>query len=906
MRVKYLILGMALALLMLIPMVTIPVFAIKPTSPTGAGGAVFQPTILTEDTLYGGGPATTDPAAAYDSASMELMQNAYDSLIIFNGEQCGNIVNSGVSGEYLPGLATQVTVGPPVTAATEGLGASGVSPPYTNFTVYFTIRGTDPATGHGTVPFQTQSYGFTFPQYYLTAQDVAYTFLRDLVHSYSIEGDFWLIMDFALLQDAMYPYNLTSNPAVTPPGYTFGQLIQNSVQYNNTCCWFNIPNVNYAIATNSSIPYTNMFTTPNGAFNLNFWATTGNANLYNIDYILTTLFEVVGQEAWGSIVSYDWTVGWLNPWLYANGYTDVAPGSNSNPIDWTFGPTTYGVPADNDWSNWTMYYMAYDWPPIYDQVLNTNGIGGVVCGTGPYYLSYYDNSAGGEFIMQRFLNYWDGWNNGNSGFGAAWPNTPYPPQPAGDTKPEGYCDTFVVRQVQTAAGISDLLAGACDFDTGLPLDQAGTLFLPNLPYPATSPNIIDDPTVAGIQCTYPEPTLETESFYMNQKILATPANTYGIINGPANSTTANPNTLNFSLNGIPTNFFSDKNLRLAFAYAMNYTFYIQTELLGRAYQPFTCAPDGFAYINPSTPVYSQNLALAEQYMSAAWGGVLNTTGFTIQLLYNEGNAEREALMENLALMINSLGPTGKFNAQAVGVNWMTELYAMGTFVLPDFMIGWLADYAGLQDFIFPYLDSVGLYALETGYSNATADALLHVTAYTNNAAVLTADFNELQLIYYQDVPSVTVMVPIGTGFRRDWVMGAYTNPIYPAVYAYNLWKYNAIPGDVNKDGKVSMADIVDELYAFGSYWGQWATAPIAGFWPLMNARWNFYCDVIGTPQNEWADRKINMGDIVITLEHMFQVDTPTGNPGGAPYWTGAWNETSGWYGITSPAPGPYP
>jgi ABC-type transport system substrate-binding protein len=385
--------------------------------------------------------------------------------------------------------------------------------------------------------------------------------------------------------------------------------------------------------------------------------------------------------------------------------------------------------------------------------------------------------------------------------------------------------------------------------------------------------------------------METESFFMNQNITSTPGNAYGVINGPATE----GSSANFSADGIPSNFFSDVNVRKAFAYALNETLCIQDEFFGRGYQPVTCAPDGFPYINASTPTYNMNLTLAEQYMSAAWAGVLNTTGFTLDLFYNPGNSEREAMMENLATVINSLNPS-KFHCTAVGVVWGIELSAITEMELPTFMIGWLADYSGLQDFMVPFMESSGLYAMETEYSNPTVDALLQQTAYTNNAAVLTADYGELEQIYYNDVPSVTLFVPVGTGFQRDWVQGHYYNPIYPGVYAYNLWKYNAIPGDIARLGSVNMADVIDALKAFGSYYGQFGAG--GGFSPMIQARWNFYCDTIGTPREEWTDRTINMGDIVTILTHFGQVDTPTGSAGGAPYWNGAWNETSGWYGIT--------
>jgi hypothetical protein len=162
---------------------------------------------------------------------------------------------------------------------------------------------------------------------------------------------------------------------------------------------------------------------------------------------------------------------------------------------------------------------------------------------------------------------------------------------------------------------------------------------------------------------------------------------------------------------------------------------------------------------------------------------------------------------------------------------------------------------------------------------------------------LATDYATLQTDYYNDVPSVTIAVPIGTGFQRDWVQGHYYNPAHSGIYAYNIWKYNGIPGDVNRDGKVSMFDVIDVLLAFGSYYGMFGPGTLPGFWPIMNTRWNFYCDVIGTPQNEWTDRRINMGDIVTTLTHMFEVDTPTGTVTTTPpAYNGAWRYGV-WYGI---------
>jgi ABC-type oligopeptide transport system substrate-binding subunit len=854
MKKKFVMLAIIMVFAMVLPMIMYPVIASVPTSPTGIGGAVQSPTQLTEDTLNGGGPATTDPAAEYDTASAELINNAYDSLIFFNGEQCGNVPGSGVSNEYVPMLATQVTVGPALPG----------SPAYTNFTVDFTIR-----TG---VPFQTWSRAdlgnLSWAQYYLTPQDVAYTFDRLMVHSYAFEGSFWLIIDSLLLEDSITTANLTNTQ--TPAGYTFEQILQNAVQYNSTDCWFNIPNVNFATG-DPSFASVQMFN-PDGSWNNNFWNATSALPL---DYSLNTFFQVWAQQ-WGSIVSYDWTTGWLIPYEYTKEkLTDTATGDE---IEWTFA----------DWNNWTDYFNPTT--PVYDEINvgpSGTGPGGVTCGTGPYILETYNPAIGGAYVMTRNKAYWGGWP-------ASWPSPPYAPQPADSpaTKPEGWVETFEVVQISTEAiAMANLAAGTADLSV-VDLSSAGPILFTGSPYGFTSPQVINDPTVAGVQCNYPIPELETESFYMNQAIVPQSgtygvAGTYGAIYAPGVWNKA----------GIPANFFADVNVRKMFAYCLNASYYIDTQFLGRGYEPVTCAPDGFPYINASTPTYNINLSEAAYYMNQAnidSGGNLTNIGFNVDVVYNTGNEQRQAMMGNLAAMVMSLN--ANFTVTPFGQVWGQELADMTGSFLPGFWIGWLADYSGLQDFFVPYMESVGLYAYYTGYSNPTVDALLRVTAYTNNPAVLTADYGELEQIYFNDVPSVTCFVPVGTHFQRDWVQGEYSNPIYPGVYAYNLWKYNAIPGDVARLGSVNMGDVIDALKAFGSYYGQFGAG--GGFWPIMQARWNFYCDIIGTPREEWTDRTVNMGDIVTILSHFGQVDTPTGNAGGAPYWNGAWNETSGWYGVT--------
>jgi hypothetical protein len=76
------------------------------------------------------------------------------------------------------------------------------------------------------------------------------------------------------------------------------------------------------------------------------------------------------------------------------------------------------------------------------------------------------------------------------------------------------------------------------------------------------------------------------------------------------------------------------------------------------------------------------------------------------------------------------------------------------------------------------------------------------------------------------------------------------------VYAYTMWKWSYIDGDVDFDGKVSMSDIVAVVTAFGS-----------NFW---KQNWNFWCDVSASKAG-WRDSTIKMDDIVAVVSNFGKV-----------------------------------
>ena len=239
-------------------------------------------------------------------------------------------------------------------------------------------------------------------------------------------------------------------------------------------------------------------------------------------------------------------------------------------------------------------------------------------------------------------------------------------------------------------------------------------------------------------------------------------------------------------NGIPPNFFSDINVRKAFAYSFDYNKYIEEAFLGEASRAANPIIKGLPYYWPNAPMYEFNLTKAEEYFKKAWNGALWENGFTLTLTYNVGNEARHIAAEILKYNIESLNP--KFKIYIRAVEWPTFLRALVGSQLPTFIIGWLADYADPHDFVFPFMHSSGAFSAFQHYSNPQVDKLIEEGITTTNSTKREMIYRKLAVIYYDDVPSVPLYQPLGRHYERDWVKGWYYNPIFPGIYFYTLSK----------------------------------------------------------------------------------------------------------------------
>ena len=266
------------------------------------------------------------------------------------------------------------------------------------------------------------------------------------------------------------------------------------------------------------------------------------------------------------------------------------------------------------------------------------------------------------------------------------------------------------------------------------------------------------------------PELSIDAFFFNMAIAA-------------NSTYIGTGALDG--HGIPTNFFTDINVRKGFCSAFDYNTYIQDAMLNEAEQRGSPVVEGLYGYNPDASMYSYNLTVAANYLHLAYNGTLWDTGFEFTVLYNSGNVPRKTACEILAERLYAINP--KFTVKIQPLAWPTILGKIfGTRDMPMFQIGWLPDYPHADNFVVPFMHSQGTFAYFQGYGNSTIDAKIAAAFQDTNPVTQQQKYNELQEIYYQDAPGIMLVQPLGRRYFTKYISGFF---FHPCIYgqAGPLW-----------------------------------------------------------------------------------------------------------------------
>jgi peptide/nickel transport system substrate-binding protein len=231
-------------------------------------------------------------------------------------------------------------------------------------------------------------------------------------------------------------------------------------------------------------------------------------------------------------------------------------------------------------------------------------------------------------------------------------------------------------------------------------------------------------------------------------------------------------------NGIPTDFFTDIDVRKGFNYAFDWETYINDVYMGEAEQRGSPVVEGLPFYNSDAPTYSLDLTKAKEHLQAAWDGEVWEKGFKFTLLYNPGNLPREIACKILAENLAAINPTFQVSIQPIaGETYSNKLW--GARDMPMFQIGWMADYPHPNNFVLPFMGSYGYLAHLQSYGYSELDELIENAFKELDPAVQQDMYYEIQERYYEDVPGIILCQPVGRRYFTKYVEGFYFNPVIP-------------------------------------------------------------------------------------------------------------------------------
>ena len=410
--------------------------------------------------------------------------------------------------------------------------------------------------------------------------------------------------------------------------------------------------------------------------------------------------------------------------------------------------------AQGDWSG-----QCDDWADHYAPGLSGSPLHAIANGTGPYGLSRW--TPGEAITLTAFADYW---------------RTDATPLGVGGASGPARIPTVIIRVVgEWGARLAALQAGDADY----------------VEVPFTNRSQIE--ALVGERCDYttgqcrpdadhPEqplrlwdglPTVQRSDIFMNQAVAAdSPYLGSGRLDG----------------NGIPPDFFADRNVRRAMATCFDYDTYNRDLLLGQGVRNNGPIIRDMLGYNPDGPMVVHDRQACAQALAEAWDGALPEVGFRLPFIYSTvmpGGAEVAGILADELAAVNP-----KYDLELVELPWPVFLEAMDAGQLPIFRSGWIEDFHDPHAWAEPF--TVGSYGAIQGLPAELSERFAELVAAgvgTTDAAARQAAYFELQRLFYENMP--TVILAQRPTFRVEprWVQGfAYRvgmsadSPLY-----YTLW-----------------------------------------------------------------------------------------------------------------------
>jgi len=234
--------------------------------------------------------------------------------------------------------------------------------------------------------------------------------------------------------------------------------------------------------------------------------------------------------------------------------------------------------------------------------------------------------------------------------------------------------------------------------------------------------------------------------------------------------------------GIPSDFFTDENVRKGFAHLFDQQAFVDQLYDGQGIILTEGLPPSFAGYNEEVDVRTLDLEQAEQFFREAFGGELWETGFEFTALYNSGNTNRQTALEIIAENLAFLNPNFSMNVR--GLPWSDYLARTDQGKTPMFALGWGADYADPSNFIDTFYSNSGFYSSRTSIDLAPIQEIIDEASETVDLEARAELYRQVAPLHYELAPLIAV--PQQSPFMplRDNLEGWYYNPMLSSNFLF--------------------------------------------------------------------------------------------------------------------------
>jgi len=240
--------------------------------------------------------------------------------------------------------------------------------------------------------------------------------------------------------------------------------------------------------------------------------------------------------------------------------------------------------------------------------------------------------------------------------------------------------------------------------------------------------------------------------------------------------------------GIPPDFFSNPDVRKAFAYAINYDRIIEEAWLGLATRPSNHFNlKGLPYYWADAPRYVYDKDKAISYFKKAYNGALWEKGFKFTLFYVAGWPEVQLTFSEIKKDIEALNPKFHIELREVELAAFVQYFRANQWVI--MMDGRKPDMADPHNHAFMFYHSDGVWPLYQHYSNPEIDKLVDEGVKTMDPEKRAEIYRQLCELVFEDCPSIVIVQVTERWYQRTWVKGnPYYNPMFVGPFFYGLEK----------------------------------------------------------------------------------------------------------------------